>query len=616
MALLILTTQSLASALFIEGGILDNALQGEIRDNSGLGLPKLPALAERNIPQLATSIASTKKRYTYKLTLLNFTPQELDIVSSMVLSRTDNVNTILLDEKTTMHFLGLFLPSKEITFELSTLLSPSQFREQMSLLFKRMNVEVSSTFIHQDNLFKSTRAVSAYSIQLVIFWSALIILMILLTLLVFWSWVQFKLNVYESHNQSAKWIRFVHILRLIPLPFLCRNKWQKQLSYWQKRVSQADIWFNNAQQLLQNNEIESAHIFVKKALQGNASNMTAQALEVKIAEQLSKHQAIQDEREQFKKRVSKAVELAHAGKVLAALEQAYKALELCQRQVAVNGPSIDLQIESTKNLIQGISANSGQRCEGIILASGEQKIHINCAQSMRIGRSSPNTESDTSADVTLPQDTLSRVHQSIIIARQPNGFTIQDLGSTNGMWLQYRECENNKEYILAEMDQIHLSPPDELGSIGFQVRHIGTNQSIALGLCQNAILPAVNFSSAKSFLNSSEYADHRWYLSNERFYLVCSLNKYIWYSESQWRVSQAQKITKEEVNEVLKIELKGDVYLHLCSQTFDVRIDNTRILGSVPLPLKSQLSVNGFVIDLILIAAQPVDKSVKQIPYD
>lgn len=616
MALLILTTQSLASALFIEGGILDNALQGEIRDNSGLGLPKLPALAERNIPQLATSIASTKKRYTYKLTLLNFTPQELDIVSSMVLSRTDNVNTILLDEKTTMHFLGLFLPSKEITFELSTLLSPSQFREQMSLLFKRMNVEVSSTFIHQDNLFKSTRAVSAYSIQLVIFWSALIILMILLTLLVFWSWVQFKLNVYESHNQSAKWIRFVHILRLIPLPFLCRNKWQKQLSYWQKRVSQADIWFNNAQQLLQNNEIESAHIFVKKALQGNASNMTAQALEVKIAEQLSKHQAIQDEREQFKKRVSKAVELAHAGKVLAALEQAYKALELCQRQVAVNGPSIDLQIESTKNLIQGISANSGQRCEGIILASGEQKIHINCAQSMRIGRSSPNTESDTSADVTLPQDTLSRVHQSIIIARQPNGFTIQDLGSTNGMWLQYRECENNKEYILAEMDQIHLSPPDELGSIGFQVRHIGTNQSIALGLCQNAILPAVNFSSAKSFLNSSEYADHRWYLSNERFYLVCSLNKYIWYSESQWRVSQAQKITQEEVNEVLKIELKGDVYLHLCSQTFDVRIDNTRILGSVPLPLKSQLSVNGFVIDLILIAAQPVDKSVKQIPYD
>jgi hypothetical protein len=616
MALLMLTTQSLASALLIEGRIFDNALQSEIRDNSGLSLPKLPALAERNIPQLATPIASTKKRYTYKLTLVNFTPQEVDIVSSMVLSRTDNVNTILLDEKTKMHFLGLFLPSKEITFELSTFLSPSQFREQMSLLFERMNVEVSSTFIHQDNLFISTRAVSAYSMQLVIFWGALIILVLLLTFLAFWSWVQFKLNVYESNNQSAKWIRFVHILRLIPLPFLCRNKWHKQLSYWQKRVSQADIWFDNAQQLLQNNEIEAAHIFVKRALESNASNMTAQALEVTIAEQLSKHQAIQNDREQFKKRVSKAVELAHAGKGLAALEQAYKALELCQRQVAVNGPSIDLQIESTKNLIQGISAKSGQRCEGIILASGEQKIHINCAQSMRIGRSSPKAQSDTSADVTLPQDTLSRVHKSIIIARQPNGFTIQDLGSTNGMWLQYRECENNKEYILAEMDQIHLSPPDELGSIGFQVRHIGTNQSIALGLCQNAILPAVNFSSAKSFLNPSEYADHRWYLSNENFYLVCSLNKYIWYSESQWQVSQTQKITQEEVNEVLKIELKGEVYLHLCSQTFDVRIDNTRILGSVPLPLKSQLSVNGFVIDLILIAAQAVDKSVKQIPHD
>lgn len=620
MALLMLATQyhrhSLASSLLIEGSTLHNVLQGKINNNSGFIIPKLPALAERNLPPLATPIASTKKRYTYKLTLVNFTPQELDIVSSMLLSSTDDVNTRLLDEKTTLHFLGLFLPSKEITFELSTILSPSQFREQMSLLFKRMNVEVSSLFINQDNLFKSTRAVSAYSIQLVMFWSALVILMILLTLLVFWSWVQFKLNCYESNNQSAKWVRFVHILRLIPVPFLCRNKWQKELSYWQKRVSQADIWFDNAQRLLQNNEIEPAHIFVKKALEDNASNITAQALEVTIAEQLYKYQVIQDEREQFKSRVSKAVELAHAGKVFAALEQAYSALELCQRQAGVNRPLVDLQIESTKNLIHRMSTNQGQRCEGIILASGEQKIHINCAQSMRIGRSIPKAQGDTSADVTLPQDTLSRVHQGIIIVRQPNGFTIQDLGSTNGMWLQYRACENNQEYILAEMDQIHLSPPDELGSIGFQVRYLGTNQSIALDLCQNAMIPAVSFSSAKSFLNPSEYAGHRWYLSNENFYLICSLNKYMWYSESQWRASQAQQETKADINEVLKIELKGEVWLHLSSQTCDVKIDNMRILGPVPLPLKSQLSVNGFVIDMLLIAAQVVDKSAKEMLYD
>jgi hypothetical protein len=74
MALLMLATQSRASALLIEGHILDNALQGEISDNSNLSLPKLPALAESNIQQLATPIVSTKKRYTYKLTLINFTP--------------------------------------------------------------------------------------------------------------------------------------------------------------------------------------------------------------------------------------------------------------------------------------------------------------------------------------------------------------------------------------------------------------------------------------------------------------------------------------------------------------------------------------------------------------
>lgn len=565
---------------------------------------------QANIQMLATPIASTKKRYVYKLTLANFTPQEVDIFSGMALSSADDVNSKLLDEKTTLHFLNLFLPSKEITFEISTLLSPSQFREQMSRLFKRMNVEVSSKFIQQDNLFKSTRAVSAYSIQLVVIWSALVIFVLLLTLVVFWSWVQFKLNLYESSNQSAKWVRLVRILKLIPVPFLCRDKWQQQLSYWEKRVSQADIWFDNAQQLLQNYEIESANVFVNKALEDNASNIAAQTLEVEIAEKMSSHQVMQSQREQFKNVVSKAVESAKAGELFDALAHAYSALELCHNHAATGRPAIDLQIDSVKNLIQRITANTAQRCAGIILNSDEQKIQINCGQSMRIGRPDSKVYHANSVDVTLPQDTLSRVHKGLLIVRQSNGFTIQDLGSTNGMWLQYQVCVPNKEFILAEMDQIHHSPPDELGSIGFQVRYVQSNLSVALCLCQNAILPCVNLSSSKSFINPSEYAGHRWYLSNENFYLIFSLGKFIWYSESQWRSSKAQKETEEHFSEVLKIELKDEVWLHLASRSYDVKIDNTRILGPVPLPLTSQLSVNGFAIDVMLIPEQVVHTSV------
>jgi hypothetical protein len=223
---------------------------------------------------------------------------------------------------------------------------------------------------------------------------------------------------------------------------------------------------------------------------------------------------------------------------------------------------------------------------------------------MRIGRGDPKANNVISLDLTLPQDTLSRVHKSIVIARQPNGFTAQNLGSTNGMWLQYKACETNQEFILAEMDQIHHSPPDEIGSIGFQVRHLESNQSIALRLCQNAILPSVNMSSSRSFINASEYASHCWYLSNECFYLLFSLGKYIWYCESQWRDIQAQEQTQEHFTEVLKIELKDKVWLHLSSRSYDVKIDGTQILGPVPLPLKSELSVNGFTIDVMLIGLE------------
>lgn len=565
---------------------------------------ELQSLQEPTELDVQTQISLAKKRYAYKLTLTNFTPQEVDIFSGMALASADDVQSRLLDEKTKFNFLNLFLPSKIITFEISTLVSPSQFREQISRLFKRMDIDVSSEFIQQDNLFKSTRVVSAYTIQLIVIWSAIVILAMMLVLFAFWSWVQFTLNVYASNNQSAKWVRLVSILKLIPVWFLCRDKWLQQLSYWEKRVSQADVWFDNAQKLLQNNEIDSANVFVKKSLEDNASNTSAQVLEALIAEQLSEHHVIQKQREQFKTRVSKSIELANAGKVFEALEQAYIALELCHRGATFNLPVIDLQVESTKNLIKRIAGPKTVRCAGIKLTSEGQIIQINCGQSMRIGRGDPKANNVISLDLTLPQDTLSRVHKSIVIARQPNGFTAQNLGSTNGMWLQYKACETNQEFILAEMDQIHHSPPDEIGSIGFQVRHLESNQSIALRLCQNAILPSVNMSSSRSFINASEYAGHCWYLSNESFYLLFSLGKYIWYCESQWRDIQAQEQTQEHFTEVLKIELKDKVWLHLSSRSYDVKIDGTQILGPVPLPLKSELSVNGFTIDVMLIGLE------------
>ncbi|AEP29632.1 FHA domain-containing protein [Brumicola nitratireducens] len=605
-----------AATPFYNEGEASTAGANQTESAYSIHLQKLSELADRNAQQLASQIANIKKRYVYKLRLMQFTPEEIDVISGMALSLTDGVKARLLEEKTTLHFLNLFMPSKDITFELSTFIAPSVFREQISRLFQRMKVDVSSKYIPQENLFESTRSVSAYSIPLFVVWSVFLLLFIALSLVAFWSWVQFKLNVYESTNQSAKWLRLIHIIRLIPLPFLCRDKWLQQVGYWEKRVRQGDIWFDNAQQLLQNHEIESANVFVKKSLEDNASNLAAQALEAAIAEQLSKHHLIEDERQQFKGFVSKSIELAQSGKLFAALEMAYIALELCESHATLNRPLIDLQIDSTKNLIKRISAHKALKCSGLIMSSPSQRIQINCSDVMRIGRSEPRDQSVVNLDITLPQDTLSRVHQSIVIVRQANGFTAEDIGTTNGMWLQYRPCEKHKEYILAEIDQIHLSPPDELGTIGFQVSCLESNQSIALCLCQNAILPAVNLSSSKSFINPSEYADHCWYLSKERFYLVFTLGKYVWYCESEWRKSQVQHEADDHFDEVLSVDLKGEVWLHLSSRLYDVKINNTRIVGPVPLPLESQLSVNGFLIDITLKPELDNGKAVVEMPND
>lgn len=576
-------------------------------------IKQIEHIAARISQQLTNQISNARKRYNYKLRLSGFTQDEINIFSGIALSAVDNVNTTLLSEKSTMHFLGVLLPTTEVTFELSTLLPPSQFREQMALLFKRMDVSVTSKFVQQENLFITRRMVSPYSSQLIALWLAVVLAFYFIILSCFWVWAEFKLNSYKSLNQASKWVVFVNRVAALPFPFLCLEKWKAQLPYWDKRMRQADIWFDNAHHLLQNQEIESANVFLKKSLEENASNISAQALESAIAEQLSNHQVIDDERQQWKSLVSRSVQLAQEGKLFESLKKAYIALELCQSVENVNRPVIDLQIDSMKSLIKRITANKGLKCDGVKFVSEGQEIVVNCGNIMHIGRRQQQEIKHPHLNISLPQDTLSRIGKSIALCRQENGFTVEDLGSTNGMWLQYVPCETHKEYILTDMDQLHLSPPDDIGSIGFQVRYIASNKSVALTLCQNAILSAANLHSSKSFINHSEYSHHRWYLSNENFFLVLSFDQYHWYSESEWLAIKGQDEANNDVDEVLKIELKEEVYLHLANRSHIVRIDGVRVVGPVPLPLKSKLSVNDYEINIELICSEQVDQSVSDI---
>jgi pSer/pThr/pTyr-binding forkhead associated (FHA) protein len=566
----------------------------------------------------STDATDDPMRYRYQVSLSGFTTDEVNIVSGIALSGIDNVKASLVSEKTSLHFIGLLLPTIDVTYNVSTLVSPSQFRHQMTRLFERMNVEAYSKFVPQENTFFISRAFTPYTTELIALWATVVGCIYFGFLVVFWNWIQYKLNLYRSLNQASKWVKCLLSIRTLPLPFLIRQKWTRQLPYWEKRVSQADIWLDNANQLVLNHEIESANVFVKKSLEENASNIPAQALETAISQKLSKHQVIDDEREKWKGLVTKAVEYAQQGNTLAALEKAYTALALCEENAKYNRPVIDLQIESVKNLVKRISLNKSLICDGLKLHSINQKIQINATSILHIGRGAmaanqqKSTEEKTKPRVNaiqkdqhlhvlFAQDTLSRIGRSIAIVRQDNGFIVQDLGSTNGLWLQYKRCEKDSDYVLSDMDQLHLSPPNEIGTIGFQVRHIDSNNSIAFTLCQNAILPSTNLSAAKSFINPSQYANHRWYLSQEDFYLVFSLGQFIWYSASEWQYIRSQKEPSSSADEILTIQFKDQVWLYLTSSNYKVTIDGCDIIGPVPLPEKSQLRVNDTSIDIELM---------------
>ena len=575
-----------------------------LRNNRQASEELASVLGER----FATTLIRSAKRYTYSISMDGFTPEESRVMSSLLLPSTANITATLLREESQKHFLGLLLPTKNVSYRVNSPLTPAKFRQQAAGLIQRLELSVNIRFIQQDNLFDLTRAQPAYFWQKLSLWLLVGATSYCLALLFLRFLIASYLHRYERDNECGRWLKLLATMQRIPFPFLVSKSWTKQVSHFEKRVEQSRMWFDNATNLLQNHEVESANVFVKRALEQNASNISALALENAISEQQSKHQEIKDERELWKELVSSAVSFAKQNNTFLALEKAYTALDLCKSHEKYNRPVIDLQIDSITKLIARISANKSALCEGVVISANNQQLIINATSQMHIGRPNKNTPLNQDLHLQLPQSNLSRLGQSAAVTRQDSGhFSLVDIGTSNGVWLQYDHIEAEIDYVLKEMSQIHLLPPDDLGTIALQVAYLRTNTCLALCLSQNAMLPRGSSMGAVGFLNPSIYENTLWYLCREAFILVKRSNDCVWYSETQWaqhRDEAAARNDKSTSLPVASLQIDGGVHLEpLCKsgqQAFVIKVNGAELKGKVPLMDNVTIQVDDYVATLTL----------------
>ena len=564
--------------------------------------------------RFSATIARSAKRYSYTVSMKEFTPEESRVLSSLLLPSAANISTTLLTEETHNHFLRLLLPTKDISFRVTSPLTPAKFRQQAAGLSQRLGLEANIRFIQQDSLFELTRAQPAYFWQNLGLWLVFIAIIYLVLLLLLRFWIEINLRRYARENECGRWLTLLDTIQKVPFPFLVSKSWKNKISHFEKRVEQSRMWFDNATNLLQNNEVESANVFVKRALEQNASNISARALENAISEQQSKHQEIKDERELWKELVSSAVSFAKQNNTFLALEKAYTALDLCKSHEKYNRPVIDLQIDSIKKLIERISANKSALCEGLVISAKKQQLIINTSSQMHIGRPNKNSPLNQDLHLQLPQSNLSRLGQSAAVTRQDAGhFSLVDIGASNGVWLQYKNIETERDYVLEEMNQIHLLPPDDLGTIALQVAYVRGDSCLALCLSQNSMLPRGSKMGAVGFLNPSIYEHTLWYLCREVFILVKREHDCMWYSESQWAQYHDEAISRDEKSLLLPVaslQIDGGVYLDRIDdrtqESLVIKVNGAELKGKVPIMDNVTIQVDNYVATLTL---HPVSKS-------
>ncbi|MBF7073067.1 FHA domain-containing protein [Glaciecola sp. MH2013] len=562
--------------------------------------------------QLVAELLNQDKRYTYHLRLEDYSQQEARILASLLLPSTADIQSELSSEETERAFLSLLLPIQSVEYKVDSPFTPAQFRQQALTLIERLDAPTNFRFVKQDNQFKLQRAHTPYALELVLLWFALLGICLLSLTLVARSALSWKLNQLEAGNQSGKWLSLVNRILVLPYPFLLSKTCLKKKQAIEKRVEQSSMWFENATDLLHNYEVDSASVYVKRAIEQNASNISALALSSAINAQREKNRETKNERKEWKQRVESAVKLAQEGRLYLSLFQAYEALALCKNHEQHDRPVIDFQIDSIKRLLTRLLKNKSLTGQGLSIQSHEQKLIINCNQKLHLGRPSPDTNLCMAVQILLPQKNVSRVGRSAVIECDDHGYSLSDLGSTNGVWFQYIKVRQQHTHRLSAMDQIHLLPPDEMAPIGIQVEHVFGNECLCLSLCQNTIMPPPEMNSAVNFLSSS--INTKWYMSKSDFYLMQDKHELRWLSASEYFAKSHHQTQTEIANKaLLRLQIYPSMWLFPMpnkSQTHiaeanDILVDGAPLNGPMPLIETLTLQIGSQVFTLNLHDAQP-----------
>ncbi|GLR69740.1 FHA domain-containing protein [Agaribacter marinus] len=422
----------------------------------------------------AERLDTTSTSVTLRLSLSGFKVDELVPVTTYLLSLSPNNKITLLDTVQLPSFFSRFLPIVSTRYAVTSDMSVSQLHNELVRFWQLQDVSVDIAFSRDTRELTLNRVNNPYTPSVVSTSLVVFGLLIIIHLFIRRYYFHHQLEMLAQGKRADEWL---NTYERANKPWLrLEERWKNQLNYWQQIKRESAQLEKQAKTCFDAGDTNSSKIFISKALNINANAPLALKLMHAVESFEENAKQLTEQEQWIRNKVAKAMSNYRNNQPYKALRQAYQAEQSAKEQ-----KHLKKQLKAIRKLINRINNELSPDVDRIkiVQTALPHELNFGIESTLLIGRNDADFVplDNDSGLVSINHKGLSRIGRHLKISVKNDGFFIQDVASTNGVFVDGERLKPGEERLLENNNGIMLGAESSIAAVGFSVK-IGENNHL------------------------------------------------------------------------------------------------------------------------------------------
>ncbi len=428
--------------------------------------------------QATINIENLQHSVQIELALKGFSVEELVPVTTFLLSLSQENQVKLIKTLNQNYALSSIMPVVETHYSVYSDMTVTHLYNELVRFWELQNIDVDMSFEREDARLTISRIGNPYTPSMVTLGLVAIVGLVLIYLSLHRYFFHNRLEYLAEKKYVEEWLATYK--KASKNIFKVSDHWKSQLNFWQQINRESQQLEKQAKIFYDAGDLHTAKLFISKALNINASAPLANKLIREIEKEESSSKQLTDREQWVRNKIAKAMSNFRNDSIYKALRQAYQAESSIRED-----KHFKKQLKAITKLINRINGQASYQYSRLHIRHNNlpEQISLGCEEKLMIGRENDTLTKDFVGVVAIEHKGLSRIGRQTLIYRDEKGFWLEDLGSTNGTYVNGKKLESS--YCIQDTDKLLFGADSQIAGVVLNVQLYNQADALHLSLEKN-----------------------------------------------------------------------------------------------------------------------------------